>query len=118
MYKDIQENNQDEIWDSENLGMEVYTEGFYCIGNALFLNLGSGHTLVILFSIYLSIFEIFNTFKKEQLLHTEASCHLQLRKISILLVCTSWNFLNMAKLNNSLKPVIHYGTGTYTLYIG
>ena len=58
MYKDIHGNDQDEIWDSENLGIEVDTEGFCCIDNALFLKLGSWHMLVILF-LYI---EIFNTF--------------------------------------------------------
>lgn len=61
MYKDIHENNLYQIWDSENLGMGVYTEVSDSSVNALFLKLGNGHILV-LFSIHLCIFEIFNTF--------------------------------------------------------
>lgn len=62
MYKDIRENNLYQIWDSENLGMGVYTEVSDFSVNVSFLKLGSGHILVVFFSIHLCIFEIFNTF--------------------------------------------------------
>lgn len=56
-------NSQDKLWDSENLGMMVYIDGLDSSGNALFLKLGSGHILVVvIFSIHLCVFEIFNTF--------------------------------------------------------
>lgn len=54
MYKDTHGNDQDQIWESENLGMEVYT-GLDYSGNALFLKLSSGNMLLY-YSLYMYIF--------------------------------------------------------------
>lgn len=119
MHKNTHGNNEDQIWESEILRMEVYTEGSDCSGNALFLKLGSGHMLlVILVIIHLYISEIFNAFQKVQLLNAGVSRHLGLKKNSILPACTCPNCLTMVRSNHSLNPIIHYGTGAHILHIG